>query len=217
MCLRQVLALNPEHTFAREWFDEVMTAEHLGALALPFVDETAVRPPPAEPVQPVAEPPMAKVLSLDTVPVQRIAEAEPAAAEASPARAVVQRPRILVVDDSATASSGLEALSAMSHAAPDLVLLDVGLPNLDGHLPRACKASSSSASRPSNCRYVSTQFTSRNRGRSSKRAAAMRRRQAILCSARLRASGRINAAKAQASGWSRARKSSAGHFSRLRE
>lgn len=134
MCLRQVLALNPEHAFAREWFAKVMMAEHLGALALPFVDETAV----------------------ETVPIQRIQEADLPVAMVSPVKSAVQRPRVLVVDDSATvrrlvslaldrvgcevvtASSGLEALSAMSHAAPDLVLLDVGLPNLDGH--QICRA-----------------------------------------------------------------------------
>jgi twitching motility two-component system response regulator PilG len=160
MCLRQVLALNPEHAFAREWFAKVMTAEHLGALALPFVDETAVLPPPAaEPaaVPPAEEPqekPMAKVLALDTVPIQRLPAADAAAEE--PPQPAAPRPRVLVVDDSATvrrlvslaldrlgcevvtASSGLEALSAMSHAAPDLVLLDVGLPNLDGH--QICRA-----------------------------------------------------------------------------
>jgi len=158
MCLRQVLAINPEHGFAREWFAKVMMAEHLGALTLPFVDETVVLPPAAKPAveEPAVEPPMAKVLALDTLPIQRSQAVEKLHAEAPPPLPVVQRPRVLVVDDSATvrrlvslaldrlgcevvtASSGLEALGAMSHAAPDLVLLDVGLPNLDGH--QICRA-----------------------------------------------------------------------------
>gem|GEM_PF-5392923 len=146
MCLRQVLALNPEHAFARDWFAKVEQDESAGALPLPFLDETVVPPP--------AERPMAKVLSLDPVPVRVRELAEPPAADT--ALPVEKRPQVLVVDDSATvrrlvslaldrlgcevitASGGLEALGAMNHATPDLVLLDVGLPNLDGY--QICRA-----------------------------------------------------------------------------
>jgi twitching motility two-component system response regulator PilG len=147
MCLRQVLALNPEHAFAQDWFAKVEQADHAGALTLPFVDETVVPPPPAER-------PMAKVLSLDTVPVRVRELPEPPVADA--VQPAADRPQVLVVDDSATvrrlvslalerlgcevitATGGLEALGAMNHAAPDLVLLDVGLPNLDGY--QICRA-----------------------------------------------------------------------------
>jgi twitching motility two-component system response regulator PilG len=146
MCLRQVLALQPEHAFANLWIAKLAQTEQAGALPLPFLDETVV-PPPA------AEPPLAKVLSLDTVPIPIVQTPVP---PPPPAPAPPPRPRVLVVDDSATvrrlvslaldrlgcqvvtASGGLEALGAMSHTAPDLVLLDVGLPNLDGH--QICRA-----------------------------------------------------------------------------
>ncbi|HBL29545.1 MAG TPA: hypothetical protein DD490_22145, partial [Acidobacteria bacterium] len=81
MCLRQVLSINPEHAFAREWFEKVSQAEIVQALKVPFLDETAVPPPPARP--------MGRVLGMDTVPVN-IARSAPA-----PAPAPV-RPRILV-------------------------------------------------------------------------------------------------------------------------
>jgi len=146
MCLRQVLAVNPEHAFARDWFRRVKEAQPPEALPLPFMNVTAVPPPSSEP-------PPARMFAFDarydTGAMEPVTEAAPAAPAAP-------RPRILVVDDSATvrrmvtlalerlgcevvtASAGLEALGVMNHAAPNLVLLDVGLPNLDGH--QICRA-----------------------------------------------------------------------------
>jgi twitching motility two-component system response regulator PilG len=152
MCLRQVLSINPQHAFARDWFEKVAQSENPQALRLPVIDETAVRPP-------AAPRPVGRVLGLDTVPVTlrpvalRPATLQP---EAKERRADPVAPRILVVDDSSTvrrlvalalgrfgcdvitASGGMEALGVLSHATPDLVLLDVGLPNLDGH--QICRA-----------------------------------------------------------------------------
>jgi twitching motility two-component system response regulator PilG len=150
MCLRQVLSIDPQHAFAMRWFERVMSAENPDALPLPYVNEAAVPPPPARSVAPSADRPMARIVPFDTMPlsVHRLS--------GQPPEAVAIRPRVLVVDDSATvrrlvsialeqlgcdvvtASGGLEALGAMSHAAPSLVLLDVGLPNLDGH--QICRA-----------------------------------------------------------------------------
>lgn len=149
MCLRQVLAANPRHELARRWFDKVSMAEQANALLLPILgnplDARAV-PPPLVP----AGAAMAKVLSLETRPMDVVRPEEPPGPEET------SRPRVLVVDDSATvrrlvtlalerlgcevvtASGGLEALGILSHAAPSLVLLDVGLPNLDGH--QICRA-----------------------------------------------------------------------------
>jgi twitching motility two-component system response regulator PilG len=161
MCLRQVLAINPWHTVAQGWFTRVTESEHTSALPLPFpgpapppAPAPALVPPPA-PAQ--SEKPVARGFAFDrhfdTVP---LTAAEPPPVHLAPAAPAAPRPRVLVVDDSATvrrmvtlalerlgcevitAAAGLEALGAMSHATPDLVLLDIGLPNLDGH--QICRA-----------------------------------------------------------------------------
>lgn len=160
MCLRQVLASNPGHELAREWFEKVSTAEQPDSLRMPMpvadaadAADTATTVPPPAPRDPGTLP-MARVLSLDTrpMPIVRLSEEPPPEEQ----REEKPRPRVLVVDDSATvrrlvtlalerlgcevvtASGGLEALGILSHAAPALVLLDVGLPNLDGH--QICRA-----------------------------------------------------------------------------
>jgi twitching motility two-component system response regulator PilG len=154
MCLRQVLAANPGHELAREWFGKVSVAEQADSLRLPMFDTSTVPPPLPRDSGTVPMMPMARVLPLDTrpMPITRLPQ-EPRREDP---REEQPRPRVLVVDDSATvrrlvtlalerlgcevvtASGGLEALGILSHAAPSLVLLDVGLPNLDGH--QICRA-----------------------------------------------------------------------------
>lgn len=150
MCLRQVLAINPWHTVAQGWFARVTESERTIALPLPFPKPA---PPPRE--KPVARG-FAFDPHFDSVP---LTAAEPPPVHllpAAPAAPAAPRPRVLVVDDSATvrrmvtlalerlgcevitAAAGLEALGAMNNAIPDLVLLDIGLPNLDGH--QICRA-----------------------------------------------------------------------------
>jgi twitching motility two-component system response regulator PilG len=151
MCLRQVLAANPGHELAREWFGKVCAAEQSDSLRLPMFETASLAPPAARDFGTM---PMARVLPLDTrpMPITRLTEAP----RREDRREETPRPRVLVVDDSATvrrlvtlalerlgcevvtASGGLEALGILSHAAPALVLLDVGLPNLDGH--QICRA-----------------------------------------------------------------------------
>ncbi len=155
MCLRQVLAIKPRHELARRWFEKVSIAEQANALLLPILGDSAdarAVPPPVV----VPGTAMARVLSLETRPMDVVRPEEEERPGKQPGREEAPRPRVLVVDDSATvrrlvtlalerlgcevvtASGGLEALGILSHAAPSLVLLDVGLPNLDGH--QICRA-----------------------------------------------------------------------------
>jgi twitching motility two-component system response regulator PilG len=134
MCLRQVLSVDPGHSFAGAWLAKLLRLEESAQRArLSFQEVTGEIPlaPPA----------------LSALPAIALEAAEPV----EPTPAPPARPRVLVVDDSATvrrlvsvalerlgcevitASGGLEALGVINHAAPDLVLLDVGLPHLDGN------------------------------------------------------------------------------------
>ena len=168
MCLRQVLAINPWNTVAQGWFTRVTESERTSALPLPFPRPAPPLPaaapapalvPPSAPAPARSEKPVARGFAFDphfdTVPLA-VDEPPVHLVPAASAAPVAPRSRVLVVDDSATvrrmvtlalkrlgcevitAAAGLEALAAMSNAVPDLVLLDIGLPNLDGH--QICRA-----------------------------------------------------------------------------
>ncbi|HEX4956175.1 MAG TPA: response regulator [Thermoanaerobaculia bacterium] len=110
-CLFQALRHDPGHSLARAWLTRVEA----------WPDAATAPPPPVD------------------------------AAPSWTAPAAEDRPRVLVVDDSATvrrlvaialerlgcdvtaAETGLEALGKAAHGDFDLVLLDIGLPNLDGY------------------------------------------------------------------------------------
>jgi twitching motility two-component system response regulator PilG len=174
-CLHQVLYLEPGNTLARGWLDRVeswpdpSTAPPPPAWPEPASPAAAAPPPPAATVAMRIEPRRAQLLTLperqtepspqpNPVPTAAVASpaVSPPAATATnqptpSAPAAKPRPRILVVDDSATvrrivaialerlgcevatAENGLEALARISQEEFHLLLLDIGLPNLDGY------------------------------------------------------------------------------------
>jgi twitching motility two-component system response regulator PilG len=173
-CLHQVLYLEPGNTLARGWLDRVESWPDPSTAPPPPAWPEPATPPPAAP-SPAAtiamkvEPRRAQLLTLPEREATPPAPASPAAptqlaappasltapsppAAAQPgAPAAKPRPRILVVDDSATvrrivaialerlgcevatAENGLEALARISQEEFHLLLLDIGLPNLDGY------------------------------------------------------------------------------------